>query len=140
MDLLDDLHLGLKQWHILSKSEGRPPHFIAPTGSIKSCLITEGCEIYGSVENSVLSVGVIVEEGAVVKDCVIMDNVQIGKNAVVNYAILDENIVIDEGAIVGHSRESGGELSVFARESVIKKADDEDSSENVDENINKEGE
>ena len=119
MDLLDDMHLGLEGWHIFSKTAGRPPHFIAPTGSIRNTLITEGCEIYGSVENSILSVGVIVEEGAVVRDCVIMENAHICKNAVVDYAILDENTIVSEGASAGTPRESGGKLTVYARGSVI---------------------
>jgi len=121
MDLLDDLHLGFEDWHILSKSAGRPPHFIAPTGNIKNTLITEGCEIYGSVENSILSVGVIVEEGAVVKDSVIMENVRICKNAVVNYSILDEETVVTEEAVVGEPREDGGKLHVYSRDTVFEK-------------------
>ena len=119
MDLLDDMHLGLEGWNILSKTAGRPPHFIAPTGSIRNTLITEGCEIYGSVENSILSCGVIVEEGAVVRDCVIMENAHISKNAVINNAILDENTIVREGAIAGSPRENCGKLSVYARGSVI---------------------
>ena len=119
MDLLDDMHLGFEGWHILSRTAGRPPHYIAPTGSIKNTLITEGCEIYGSVENSILSVGVVVEEGAVVKDCVIMENARICKDAVVNYAILDENTIVREGVEAGTPRVSGGKLSVYARGSVI---------------------
>jgi len=119
MDLLDDLHLGFEDWHILSKSAGRPPHFIAETGSIKNTLITEGCEIYGSVENSILSVGVIVEEGAVVKDSVIMENARIGKNAVVNYAILDEDTHVPDNAIAGESRESGGKLNLYSRGAIF---------------------
>ena len=121
MDLLDDLHLGFENWHILSKSEGRPPHYIAPTGSIKNTLITEGCVIYGSVENSILSVGVIVEEGAVVKDSVIMENARICKDAVVNYAILDEDTIVPEGAVAGEPRENGGALNVFSREAEFEK-------------------
>lgn len=120
MDLLDDLHLGLEGWHILSRTEGLPPHYVAPSGNVKRSLITEGCEIYGSVENSVLSTGIIVEEGAVVKDCVIMNNVRICKNATVNYAILDENTVIDENVVVGQSLdEDGTKLTVSARDSYI---------------------
>jgi len=114
MDLLDDLHLGFEDWHILSKSAGRPPHFVAETGSIKNTLITEGCEIYGSVENSILSVGVIVEEGAVVKDSVIMENARIGKNAVVNYTILDEDTQVPDDSIAGESRENGGKLILYS--------------------------
>lgn len=119
MDLLDDMHLGFEDWNILSKATGRPPHYISPTGSIKNTLISEGCEIYGSVENSILSVGVVVEAGAVVKDCVIMENARICRNAVVNYSILDENTVVCEGAAAGEPLGSGGRLTVFARGSVI---------------------
>ena len=119
MDLLDDLHLGFENWNILSRTAGRPPHYIAPTGSIKNTLITEGCEIYGSVENSILSVGVIIEEGAVVRDSVIMENVRICKNAAVDYAILDENTVVCEGAVAGKSVKDGGKVTVYSRGSSI---------------------
>ena len=115
MDLLDDLHLGFEDWHILSKSAGRPPHYIAPTGSIKNTLITEGCEIYGAVESSILSGGVIVEEGAVVKNSVLMENTRICKNATVTYSILDEDTVIPEGTSAGEPREAGGNLNVYSQ-------------------------
>jgi len=120
MDLLEDMHLGFENWHILSRTPGRPPHFISPSGSIKNTLITEGCEIYGSVENSILSVGVIVEEGAVVKDSVIMENAQIRKNSVVNYSILGENTVVAEGAVAGEPLNTG-RLTVYEQGRVIEK-------------------
>ena len=121
MDLLDDLHLGFRGWNILSRATGRPPHYIAPTGKIKNTLITEGCQIYGDVENSILSAGVVVEEGAIVKDSVVMENVRICKNARVDYAILDENVVISEDATAGEPRANGGSLSTFARGSIVGK-------------------
>jgi len=119
MDLLDDLHLGFEDWHILSRTAGRPPHYIAPSGSIKSTLITEGCEIYGTVENSILSVGVVVEEGAVVRDSVIMENCTIGRGATVDYSILDENVVVADGAQAGEPLADGGTLNVYPRGTVI---------------------
>jgi len=121
MDLLDDLHLGFENWNILSRPAGRPPHYVSPEGSIRNTLITEGCEIYGKVENSILSVGVVVEEGAVVRDSVLMENVRICKNAVVDYAILDENTIVEEGAIAGEPRKDGGALKVYARGTVLEK-------------------
>jgi len=121
MDLLDDLHLGFENWNILSRTAGSPPHYISPTGSIKNTLITEGCEIYGKVENSILSVGVIVEEGAVVRDSVIMENARICKNATVDYAILDENTIVEEGAAVGEPLKDGGKLKVCERGTVIER-------------------
>jgi len=119
MDLLDDLHLGFEDWHILSRTAGRPPHYIAPTGSIKNTLITEGCEIYGTVENSILSVGVIVEEGAVVRDSVLMENVRVCKSAVVDYSIIDESVVVSEGAQAGSPKDNEGKVSVYSRGAVI---------------------
>ncbi|MCL2222261.1 MAG: glucose-1-phosphate adenylyltransferase [Oscillospiraceae bacterium] len=124
MDLLDDLHLGFEDWHILSKSSGRPPHFISPTGSIKSALITEGCEIYGTVENSILSVGVVVEEGAIVRDSVIMENAHIGKNAIVEYCILDEEAVVPDNCVAGEPRERG-KLNVYSRDTKFQPVSDE---------------
>ncbi|MCL2588938.1 MAG: sugar phosphate nucleotidyltransferase, partial [Oscillospiraceae bacterium] len=121
MDLLDDMHLGFENWHILSRTAGLPPHYIAPTGTIKNTLITEGCQIYGSVENSVLSVGVVVEEGAVVVDSVLMANTRVGKHAHVQYAMLDENTVVNEQAELGEARSSGGKVTVISRGSVIEK-------------------
>ena len=119
MDLLDDLHLGFQDWHILSRTAGRPPHVITSTGSIKNTLITEGCEISGHVENSILSVGVVVEEGAVVKDSILMENAKICKNAVVNYAILDEDSVVSENAVVGEPLSDSANLTVVASESMV---------------------
>jgi len=124
MDLLDDLHLGFEDWHILSKSSGRPPHFISPTGSIKSALITEGCEIYGTVENSILSVGVVVEEGAIVRDSVIMENAHIGKNAIVEYCILDEETVVPDNCAAGEPRERG-KLNVYSRDTKFQQVPDD---------------
>jgi len=120
MDLLEDMHLGFENWHILSRTPGRPPHFISQTGSIKNALITEGCEIYGSVENSILSVGVVVEEGALVRDSVIMENAHICKNSVVNYSILGENSIVAEGAVAGEPLNTG-RLTVYEQGLTIEK-------------------
>ena len=69
-------------------------------------MITEGCVINGTVENSVLANGVIVEKGAVVKDCVIMSDVRVCAGAKLEYAIVDSNTVIGENSVVGEGKES----------------------------------
>ena len=119
MDLLDDLDLGFEGWHVLSRTAGRPPQYIAPNGRVKNSLITEGCEISGIVENSILSAGVIVDEGAIVKDSVIMENVHICENASVNYAIVDENTTICENVIIGEPMGKNAKLTVVARDIII---------------------
>jgi len=57
-------------------------------------LVADGCIIKGTVENSVLSRGVQVAEGAVVKNSIIMQDCFIGAGAAVNCAILDKDVVI----------------------------------------------
>ena len=68
-------------------------------------MITEGCEINGNIDFSVLFANVNVEEGAIVHDSIIMPNSVIKKGAVVEYAIVGENCVIGEGAHIGERPE-----------------------------------
>ncbi|MEG1646357.1 MAG: hypothetical protein RR374_03225, partial [Clostridia bacterium] len=63
---------------------------------IKNSLIADGCVINGTVENSILFRGVIVEEGAEIKNSIVMENTYIMKNATLHYAITDKNVVVKE--------------------------------------------
>ena len=88
-------------WHIYTDSQHQSPSYAASTSDVRSSLISEGCEIYGSVYNSVISMGVIVEEGAVVRDSIIMKDCIISKNSLVERCIMDENSFIGENTKVG---------------------------------------
>ena len=88
------------------------PHYIAPGGVAHSCLITEGCEVYGRVEHSVLFAGVTVMEGACVEDSVIMPNAVVERGAQVRRAIVAEGAVIGAGAQVG---EATGNIAVIGQ-------------------------
>ncbi len=115
MDLLGDaprLSLRDAEWCIYSRNQTRPPHLAGLSGEIVNSLITEGCEIYGKVENSVLSGGVIVGRGAVVRDSVIMSDVLVEEDTIVNYSIIDSNTVIGQGSTVGRSKADGGGICV----------------------------
>lgn len=104
MDLLDPesgMDMDDPSFKIYSKNLGLPPHYVGPRGQIKNSLVPEGCEVYGSVENSVLFLGVTVEEGAVVRNSILMHDVCIGKNAVVDRAIVAERVKVGDGAVVG---------------------------------------
>ncbi len=92
-------------WKIFSRNPAKPPHYIAPGSRVKNCYITEGCEIYGDVENSVIFQGATIEEGAVVKDSVVFPCAHIGKDAVVEKAIIGTNAYISEGARIGSKKE-----------------------------------
>jgi glucose-1-phosphate adenylyltransferase len=102
--LLDDhpeLDLYDKEWLIHTKSEERAPAKIGPTSQVHRSLISHGCIINGTVVNSVLSPGVRVDVGAVVRDSIVMFDSVIRSGAVVDRAILDKEVVVGAGAIVG---------------------------------------
>ena len=109
LDLLNpkvDLDLSDDTWKIYSQSPVAPPHFIADTAKVENSMISEGCEIRGNVDYSVLFSNVTVEEGATVRYSIVMPGTTIKKGAVVEYAIVAENAVIDENAHVGDSPEA----------------------------------
>ncbi|MDY6017254.1 MAG: glucose-1-phosphate adenylyltransferase [Oscillospiraceae bacterium] len=109
LDLLNpkvDLDLTDDSWRIYSRSPAAPPHYIGNNAQVENSMITEGCEIDGSIDFSVLFSNVTVEEGAEVKYSIVMPGTVIKKGAVVQYSIVAENAVIDEGAVVGESPEN----------------------------------
>jgi glucose-1-phosphate adenylyltransferase len=102
--LLDDhpeLDLYDKEWLIHTRSEERAPAKVGPTSQVHRSLISHGCIINGTVVNSVLSPGVRVDVGAVVRDSIVMFDSVIRSGAVVDRAILDKEVVVGQGAIVG---------------------------------------
>ncbi len=108
MELLDDnpgCDLDDDTWKIFSRNPVKPPQYIGETGSVKNCYTTEGCEVYGKIEHSILFEGVTVNEGAVVKDSIILPGAVIEKNAAVTKAIVGSDAVICEGAVIGSNAE-----------------------------------
>ena len=104
MALLDDapeLDLYDREWLIHTRSEERAPAKIGPTAQIHRSLVSHGCVINGTVVNSILSPGVRVDVGAVVRDSIVMFDTVIRAGAVVDRAILDKEVVVGQGAIVG---------------------------------------
>jgi glucose-1-phosphate adenylyltransferase len=104
MALLDDdpeLDLYDKDWLIHTRSEERAPAKVGPTAQVHRSLISHGCQIEGTVVNSILSPGVRVEVGAVVRDSIVMFDGVIRSGAVVDRAILDKEVVVGPGAVVG---------------------------------------
>jgi glucose-1-phosphate adenylyltransferase len=104
MELLSDrppLDLYDRDWVVHTRSEERPPARIGPTASVHRSLVSHGCLISGTVERSVLSPGVRVDPGAVVRDSVIMFDTVIRAGAVVDRAIIDKEVSVGPNAVVG---------------------------------------
>ncbi|MBQ7352892.1 MAG: glucose-1-phosphate adenylyltransferase [Clostridia bacterium] len=108
-----------KQWRIFSRNYAAPPHYIGSDAIVSDSIISEGCEIYGTVEHSVLSSNVVVEKGAIVKDSVIMSGTIIKANANVCYSIIDGNSIISENAKVGEERDLAKGIAVIGSDLVV---------------------
>lgn len=104
MELLDDnsgCNLEDKSWRIYSKTPVKPPHYVSSDAVLRNCYITEGCEISGEVDHSVIFEGVTIDEGAKVEDSIVMSGAVIGKDAVVYKSIVGNNVTVGSGATIG---------------------------------------
>ena len=103
MDMLSPTLINLydPSWPIASRSPVCPPSYVGEDARVIHSIVTEGCEIDGHVENSVLSSSVIVERGAKVLYSVLMPGTVVKAGATVEYAIIGENVTIEAGATVG---------------------------------------
>ncbi len=110
MDLLEEpplLDLYDPAWRIYSRNPILPPHYVSPEAKVERSLVTEGCEVYGRVQHSVLFAGAHVAEGAEVYDSVIMPGARIHAGAKVYKSIIDERAVIGRNCIVGDTLREG---------------------------------
>lgn len=104
LDLLNpklDLNLSDRNWRIYSRTNSRPPQYVADTAIVENSLVTDGCEIYGTLDYSILFENVTVEDGAKVEYSLVMPGAVIKKGANVRYSIIAENVVVDENADIG---------------------------------------
>ena len=116
MDLLGEepaLNIMDESWRIYSRHESHAPQYVGSDAVIENSSVTEGCEIYGTVRNSVIGSGVKVLPGAIVEDSVIMDDCVIKEGARVVYSILDSKVTVGQNAQVGKSRAEAKGITVI---------------------------
>jgi glucose-1-phosphate adenylyltransferase len=111
MEVLDPEHSGInlfdESWKIYSRNSGMTGHRIGENAFVQNSMITDGCNIRGTVKHSILFSGVTVEEGAVVEDAVVMGNTTIRSGAVVQHCIVAEDVMVGENAKIGEKPENG---------------------------------
>lgn len=88
-------------WKIHSRNPIAPPHYIGETGKVCESLVALGCEVNGTVKNSILSSNVTIEKGAVVEGSVVFAGCVIKSGARVINSIIDEEVSVGENAVVG---------------------------------------
>lgn len=104
MDLLNPnipIDLYDPDWKMYSRNPVLPPQYIGANAVVENSMITDGCDVEGTVDFSVIFEGVKIEAGATVTDSIIMPGSVIKSGAVVEYAIIGENCVVGEGAQIG---------------------------------------
>jgi len=99
--LVPPLDLFDRDWLIHTRTEGRSPAKSGPNAVFRHSIVSHGCIINGIVENSLLSQGVRVLEGAIVRDSVIMLDAEIGAGAVIDGSIIDKHVIVGPGAVIG---------------------------------------
>lgn len=105
MDLLNSKGNIISQdtdWKIYARSPVKPPHYISANSKIVHSIISEGCNIDGDINFSVIFNGVNIEGGAIIRNSIIMPGAHIMKGSTIYNAIIDENVEIGENAIVGN--------------------------------------
>ena len=102
---------------IYARNSAMPSSYIDSDAKISNAFVAEGCEVYGSVKHSIISVGCTIGKGAIVEDSVVMPGVVIEDGAIVRHAILGENSVIKANAVVGGTNKK--KISVTSKGAVV---------------------
>ena len=111
IDIIPEFNLYEEFWKIYTKSDILPPQYISSDAKIDRSIIGEGCLICGEVYNSVISAGVTIKKGAVVRDSIIMQNTVIGEDCVIEKSIIAENVTVGAGCQIGMGEEKESKLS-----------------------------
>ena len=106
---------------IYARNNALPSSYIDEDAKIVNAFVAEGCEVYGTVKHSIVSVGCTIGEGALVEDSVVMPGVVIEAGAIVRHAILGENSKVCRNAVVGgaFAPEETKSISVTSKGAVV---------------------
>lgn len=101
IDIIPEFNLYEEYWKIYTNSGILPPHYISDHSAVEKSIIGNGCDIYGEVHSSVISSGVTIGTGSVVRDSIIMKDAVIGDHCVIDKAIIAENVQIGDNVTLG---------------------------------------
>lgn len=120
MDILNgsELNLDDDKWKIYARNNAEPPHYVAPTGKVVNCLVSEGTVINGTVKNSIVSNSVKIGKDVYIESSIIMQGAVIEDGADIRFSIVGWNAVIGKNCIVGetlsHCNPGEWKISVIA--------------------------
>ncbi len=101
IDIVPAFNLYEEFWKVYTNSDMHPAQYIGANAVVERSIISEGAEIYGQVYNSVIGAGVRIEEGAVIRDSILMQNCIVGPGSSLNKAILADDVRIGSNVKLG---------------------------------------
>ncbi len=111
IDIVPDFNLYEEFWRIYTRNDSLPPQYISNNAKIERSIVSEGCDVRGTIANSVVSSNVKVGDGAEINDSIIMTGCRIGKGAKINKAIIAEDTVIGDNVVIGEGDYADSELN-----------------------------
>lgn len=111
IDIVPDFNLYEEFWRIYTRNDSLPPQYISDNAKIERSIVSEGCDVRGTIANSVVSSNVKVGDGAEINDSIIMTGCKIGKGAKINKAIIAEDTVIGDNVVIGEGDYADSELN-----------------------------
>ena len=106
---------------IYSRNEPLPPSYIGEDGDVVNSIFTAGCEINGTVINSVISENVTIGKGSVIRDSVIMRGTKIGENVTVDYGMIDESVTVEDDVKIGDEQSDKNRIALIGRNTRVRK-------------------
>lgn len=122
MDLLGDepkLDAGSEDWRIYARHNVSAPQYVGKEAVVDNSVITEGCEIYGTVKNSVIGDNVRIESRACVVNSVIMSGSVIKEGAFVGNSIIADDVTVEEGAFVGAKEVDAANITLVGAKNTV---------------------
>lgn len=121
MDLLTDpslINLRDLSWSIYSKNPQRPSHYFGPDSNVDNIAITDGSEIFGECHSTIVSYNVVVEEGAVITDSILMPGSYIEAGAVLTRCIVGMDTRVERN--VRSTPDEADGLDLFVNDKLCK--------------------
>ena len=92
-------------WPIYTTTHNTPPSLYSKDAKVKNSFIANGSIIKGEVENCIIFRDVIIEKGAVVKNCILFTKTHVGKDIQMSYVVTDKNVDISEEKVLRGTKE-----------------------------------
>jgi glucose-1-phosphate adenylyltransferase len=117
------------EWTIHTLEKDEPPAFIDESAKVHHSLISDGCEINGMIEKSVVFSGVKIGKGAIIKNAVILPHTVIEENVWIENAVVGNGSVIKNGVYIV-SKDPNEHLMVVGNHAIIDPAVKNDEAKN----------